>query len=131
LIEHVRVTSKSVWRRRQLLPQKKPVVIAGGGVTSAAASAALARLQEAVHLPVFTTNMGKGAVDEMHSLSAGVLGALVGPRSLGRRTKAIVEEADLVILVGTRTNQNGTDSWRQISPGARAPTSSDAPLRQP
>jgi acetolactate synthase I/II/III large subunit len=97
---------------------KMPVVIAGGGVTSEAASAALVRLQETAHLPVFTTNMGKGAVDEMHALSAGVLGALVGPRSLGRRTKAIVEEADLVILVGTRTNQNGTDSWRQISPGA-------------
>ncbi|MGO8264339.1 acetolactate synthase catalytic subunit, partial [Rhizobium ruizarguesonis] len=45
---------------------------------------------------------------------AGVLGALVGPRSLGRQTLALVEEADLVILVGTRTNQNGTDSWRQI-----------------
>lgn len=97
---------------------KRPVVIAGGGVASEAASAALARLQEVAHLPVFTTNMGKGAVDETHSLSAGVLGALVGPRSLGRRTKEIVEEADLVILVGTRTNQNGTDSWRQISLGA-------------
>jgi acetolactate synthase-1/2/3 large subunit len=75
---------------------RMPVVIAGGGATSEAASAALVRLQETAHLPVFTTNMGKGAVDEMHPLSAGVLGALVGPRSLGRRTKAIVEESDLV-----------------------------------
>jgi acetolactate synthase I/II/III large subunit len=96
-----------------------PVVIAGGGVTSRAASTALVRLQEAAHLPVFTTNMGKGAFDETHPLSAGVLGALVGPRSLGKRTRAIVEESDLVILAGTRTNQNGTDSWRQISPNAR------------
>ena len=53
-------------------------------------------------MPVFTTNMGKGAVDEMHPLSAGCSASLVGLRSLGRQTKAIVEESDLVILAGTR-----------------------------
>ncbi|BCH19194.1 acetolactate synthase catalytic subunit [Mesorhizobium sp. L-2-11] len=96
-----------------------PVAVAGGGTTSPAASAAISRLQETAHLPVFTTNMGKGAVDECHPLSCGVLGSLTGARSLGRRTKPILGEADLVLLVGTRTNQNGTDSWRQITPGAR------------
>ena len=74
---------------------KMPVVVAGGGATSRTASAALVKLQETAHLPVFTTNMGKGAVDETSPLSAGVLGALVGPRSLGRRTKPIIEQADL------------------------------------
>ncbi|MBX4917898.1 acetolactate synthase catalytic subunit [Rhizobium bangladeshense] len=91
-----------------------PVVIAGGGVHASRAAGELSALQDEASLPVITTNMGKGAVDEFHALSAGVLGALVGPRSLGRHTIALVEEADLVILVGTRTNQNGTDSWRQI-----------------
>ncbi|QOZ23910.1 acetolactate synthase catalytic subunit [Bradyrhizobium sp. CCBAU 51753] len=98
---------------------KAPVVLAGGGVTSPTAAAALAKLQDLAHLPVFTTNMGKGAVDETHPLSAGVLGALVGPRSLGRHTLPILKEADLVILVATRTNQNGTDSWRQVPANAR------------
>ncbi|MCK1352436.1 acetolactate synthase catalytic subunit [Bradyrhizobium sp. CW7] len=93
---------------------KSPVVVAGGGVVSFAASAAMARLQDIAHLPVFTTNMGKGAVNETHPLSAGVLGALVGPRSLGKHTLPILQEADLILLVGTRTNQNGTDSWRQV-----------------
>jgi acetolactate synthase-1/2/3 large subunit len=96
-----------------------PVIIAGGGATSRAAAMALAKLQDVAHLPVFTTNMGKGAVDETHALSAGVLGALTGPRSLGKRTKSILDEADLVVLVATRTNQNGTDSWRQIIPGTQ------------
>ncbi|WFU62596.1 acetolactate synthase catalytic subunit [Bradyrhizobium brasilense] len=98
---------------------KAPVVIAGGGVASPAAAAAMAKLQDTAHLPVFTTNMGKGAVDETHPLSAGVLGALVGPRSLGKHTLPLLQEADLIILVGTRTNQNGTDSWRQIPATAR------------
>lgn len=98
---------------------KAPVILAGGGVTSPAAAAALAKLQDQAHLPVFTTNMGKGAVDETHPLSAGVLGTLVGPRSLGKYLLPMLKEADLVILVGTRTNQNGTDSWRQIPSSAR------------
>ncbi|MER8457716.1 acetolactate synthase catalytic subunit [Mesorhizobium sp. M1300] len=93
---------------------ESPVVLAGGGAVSSAASKALAELQTMAHLPVFTTNMGKGAVDERAPLTCGVLGALNGPRSLGYRTRAIMDEADLVFLVGSRTNQNGTDSWRSI-----------------
>jgi acetolactate synthase-1/2/3 large subunit len=97
---------------------KSPVVMAGGGVLSSDARAALAELQEVASLPVFTTNMGKGAVDEGHPLSCGALGSLVGPKSLGRHMRGIVDEADLILLVGTRTNQNGTDSWRVIPKGA-------------
>ncbi|KSV75611.1 hypothetical protein N185_17375 [Sinorhizobium sp. GW3] len=96
-----------------------PVVVAGGGVHASRASAELARLQEEAMVPVITTNMGKGAVDEHHPLSAGVLGSLVGPRSLGRHTLSLVERADVILLVGTRTNQNGTDSWRQFPPSAK------------
>lgn len=92
---------------------RAPVVIAGGGVHASGAASQLRMLQDECSLPVFTTNMGKGAVDEWHPLSAGVLASLVGPKSLGRLTVDIVREADLVVLVGTRTNQNGTDSWRQ------------------
>ncbi|WP_165351068.1 acetolactate synthase catalytic subunit [Ciceribacter ferrooxidans] len=97
---------------------KAPVVIAGGGVHCGGAAEELSLLQQQACLPVFTTNMGKGAVDEYHPLSAGVLGSLVGPRSLGRHSSVLVERADLVLLVGTRTNQNGTDNWSQIPSGA-------------
>jgi acetolactate synthase-1/2/3 large subunit len=91
-----------------------PVVVCGGGVLLSQASKAVSDLQERAHLPVFTTFMGKGSVVESHPLSCGVLGALVGPRSLGRHSRAILEEADVILLIGTRTNQNGTDSWRLI-----------------
>jgi acetolactate synthase-1/2/3 large subunit len=97
---------------------RHPVVMAGGGALSSGAPAALARLQDEAGLPVFTTNMGKGAVDERHPLSCGVLGALVGPAALGRHSRDILASADVVLEVGTRNNQNGTDSWRLIPAGA-------------
>ncbi|WP_095205233.1 acetolactate synthase catalytic subunit [Mesorhizobium carmichaelinearum] len=103
---------------RLIAEARAPVVLAGGGVHAGGAFE-LATLQEAAHLPVFTTNMGKGSVDENHPLSLGVLGSLVGPRSLGAHSRALLDEADLVLLVGTRTNQNGTDSWKLIPPKAK------------
>lgn len=102
-----------------IITAKHPVVLAGGGIHGAGASAELARLQAIASLPVCTTNMGKGAVDEHHPLSLGVLGSLTGPTSLGRHTQSFLDYADLIILVGTRTNQNGTDNWRQIPSTAR------------
>lgn len=104
---------------RAISEARSPVVLAGGGVHAGGGATELALLQEMASLPVFTTNMGKGAVDEHHPMSAGVLGSLVGHRSLGRHSRALLDEADLVLLVGTRTNQNGTDNWRLIPPKAR------------
>lgn len=37
-----------------------------------------------------------------------------GNRMRGRQRLVIFEEADLVILVATRANQNGTDSWDEL-----------------
>ncbi|MER8887792.1 acetolactate synthase catalytic subunit [Mesorhizobium sp. M0816] len=104
---------------RAIAQARAPVVLAGGGAHGGGGAVELAELQEMASLPVFTTNMGKGGVDEHHPLSAGVLGSLVGPRSLGRHSRALLDEADLVLLVGTRTNQNGTDNWRLIPPAAK------------
>lgn len=61
--------------------------------------------------------MGKGSVDEFHPLSARPI-TLTGPLSLGAHTRHLLDDADLVIMIGTRTNQNGTDSWRLIPPAA-------------
>ncbi|WP_163266159.1 acetolactate synthase catalytic subunit [Chelativorans alearense] len=102
-----------------IVKARSPVVMAGGGAMSLGAPEALSRLQNTAHLPVATTNMGKGAVDETHPLSLGVIGSLTGPGSLGRHSKQLLREADVVLLAGTRTNQNGTDSWRSIPRSAR------------
>ena len=96
---------------------KNPLVIAGGGVHLSHASRALVALQNAAHLPVATTVMGKGAVGEFHPLSLGVVGYVMGKRARSHHLRPIVERADVVLLVGTRTNQNGTDSWSLFTPG--------------
>jgi acetolactate synthase-1/2/3 large subunit len=101
-----------------LASAKAPIAIAGGGVHTSDACAALADFIETAQIPVFTTNMGKGAVDETHPLSGGVQGALNGPGSLARHTQPMLDGADVVLLIGTRTNQNGSDNWKIYPTGA-------------
>ncbi len=88
-----------------------PIVISGGGVHAANACDELSVLQENASLPVGTTMMGKGTVDERHPLSMGLIGNVMGSNSTGKHLKHLLKAADVILLVGTRTNQNGTDSW--------------------
>lgn len=97
---------------KSIASAKHPVVIAGGGVHLSGAHEALAQLQEKAHLPVATTMMGKGAVADSHPLTIGVVGAAMGVYSPTRYQRELITAADLVILVGNRTNQNGTDSYQ-------------------
>ncbi len=90
---------------------RSPLVIAGGGVHLSGAAEALAQLQDSASLPVATTNMGKGTVDERHPLSLGVAANAMGKNGSTRHLKPIIDRADVIMLVGSRTNQNGTDSW--------------------
>ena len=102
-----------------LAQAERPVIIAGGGVHSSGASAQLSQLQDMAHLPVATTVMGKGAVDEGHSLSMGVASYFMGHNGSTRFMRPLIAEADVVLLVGNRTNQNGTDSWQLYPANAR------------
>ncbi len=98
---------------------QNPLIVAGGGVHASGAQAELAALQDAAHLPVATTTMGKGAVDETHPLTLGVIGYVMGRGARTHAMREMVERADLVLLIGNRTNQNGTDSWKLFSPDTR------------
>jgi acetolactate synthase-1/2/3 large subunit len=98
---------------------RRPLVIAGGGVHASGAADALAALQQECGVPVATTAMGKGAVDETHPLSVGVVGYFMGTRSMTQHLRSVVTDADVILLVGNRTNQNGTDSWSLYPPSAR------------
>lgn len=101
-----------------LLAARAPIIIAGGGVHLSGAADALARLQ-ALGFPVATTVMGKGAVDETHPLSIGVVGYFMARRGRSHPMRPLVTEADVVLLIGNRTNQNGADSWQLYPAGAR------------
>ena len=101
-----------------LAAAKAPIVIAGGGVHASGGADALARLQD-LGLPVATTVMGKGCVAETHPLSVGVVGYFMAPRGRSSHVRSLVTEADVVLLIGNRTNQNGTDSWQLYPQGAR------------
>jgi acetolactate synthase-1/2/3 large subunit len=103
------------WLRRA----ERPVILAGGGVHLSDASSELVELAELGAIPVATTNMGKGAIDERGALSLGVFGNCTGPGARAADVRRAVSEADLVLLVGTRTNANGTDNWKLFSSRAR------------
>ena len=95
-----------------------PVVIVGGGVHGSGATNELARLVDVGQLPVATTFMGKGAIDETGSLSLGVAANITGNNGPAAAHREMFEKADVVLLIGTRTNENGTDAWTLTAPGA-------------
>jgi acetolactate synthase-1/2/3 large subunit len=104
---------------RALATARQPLVLAGGGVHLSGACQALAALQDTASLPVATTSMGKGAVDERHPLSLGVVGYYMGRMSRTRHLRQFVQDSDVILLVGTRTNHNATDAWTLLPRGAR------------
>jgi acetolactate synthase-1/2/3 large subunit len=92
----------------KLLDSKRPVIVAGGGVVSSGAFAELSAVSELLSAPVATTINGKGAMAETSPLSLGVIGANGGRPYAGR----VVQEADLVLFIGSKVNYVDTDSWR-------------------
>jgi len=97
-----------------LAKARAPIVYAGGGVVISRAQEELRQLQELAHLPVATSTMGKGSVDETHPLSLGVIGYFMATRGMAKFARPMVTDADVILLIGNRTNQNGTDSWKLL-----------------
>lgn len=75
---------------------RHPLIWAGGGVKRSGGSVELTTLAEILKAPVMTTAEGKGAIDERHPLSAGVLSFGWGP------APEVVPPADAILAVGTR-----------------------------
>ena len=118
-LDRPRPESAAVARAAELLAgAEAPVVIAGGGVHISGAVRELATLVERTQLPIATTHMGKGTVDDTHPLSLGVAANLTGEHGPVHFNLPLLRQADVVLLVGTRTNENGTDSWTLTSPDA-------------
>ena len=93
---------------------ERPVVICGGGPVIAGARAELAALAERTGAVVATSISGQGAILDTHPLALGVVGSNGGCDE----TRAVVDGADLVVLVGCRAGSVTTERWRHPAPGA-------------
>ena len=103
-----------VERAAQLLRDAaRPLFLCGGGVVIANAEQELLKLAERLSAAVATTISGKGSISEEHSLSVGVVGSNGGTPE----TRAIVDQADLVVFVGCRAGSVTTERWRHPAPG--------------
>ncbi len=104
---------------RLIVDARQPLVIVGGGAHHSGAVQEVARLQKIAGVPIATTNMGKGVIDESHPLSIGVVGNSMGTRAPAKFFKDYIQGADLVMFVGTRTNENGTSGWSLFPAAAK------------
>ena len=85
-----------------LLAARRPIIVAGGGAVTAEAREPLTRLAEALQAPVATTLLGKGAIDETHPGSAGVVsGYTSGASGHGRVALELLGEADTILVLGS------------------------------
>jgi acetolactate synthase-1/2/3 large subunit len=80
----------------------RPVIWAGSGVLRAGAWSELRALAEKLEVPVATTYMGKGAIDERHPLALGSACAEDPVRSS-------LEAADVVLCIGTELGAEATN----------------------
>jgi acetolactate synthase I/II/III large subunit len=103
-----------VERAAELLQNaSRPLFICGGGVVISGAEPELLAIAERLSAPVATTISGKGSIDEEHPLAVGVVGANGGTPE----TRAIVDQADLIVFVGCRAGSVTTERWRHPAPG--------------
>ncbi len=96
-----------------ILSAESPLFVCGGGPVIAGAEAELRALAELLEVPVATTISGQGCIPEDHPLAAGVVGSNGGTPP----TRALVEQADLVVFVGCRAGSVTTERWRHPAPG--------------
>lgn len=92
---------------------RKAVAICGGGPVISSAFAPLRRLAELMDMPIATTVSGQGAIEETHPQALGVVGSNGGVPA----TRAVVDEADLILFIGCRAGSVTTERWRSPKPG--------------
>jgi acetolactate synthase-1/2/3 large subunit len=93
---------------------RRPLLYVGGGAISSGAHDQVRALAERFGLPVTTTLMGKGAFDEHHPLSVGMLG-MHGTAY----ANFAVTECDLLIAAGARFDDRVTGRLDSFAPRAQ------------
>jgi acetolactate synthase I/II/III large subunit len=98
-----------------ILAAKNPVMICGGGPVLAGGEAAVQAFVETLNMTLATTVSGQGTLSDDHPNHLGVVGSNGGVPA----TRAVVDEADLVIFVGCRAGSVTTERWRSPKPSTK------------
>lgn len=108
-------TPSQVSRLAKLLNgAKRPLIYAGGGVIAAEASNDVTALAHKAGIPVVTTMMGIGSIDERDPLAFGMAGIYGSPAA-----NRAVAEADLILALGMRFNDRTTGPVRSFARQAK------------
>jgi acetolactate synthase I/II/III large subunit len=99
---------------RLIAKSRQPLLYVGGGAISASAHAEIKQLAELFQIPVTTTLMGKGAFNETHPLSVGMLG-MHGTAY----ANWAVTDCDLLIAVGARFDDRVTGKLEEFAADAK------------
>lgn len=93
---------------------KRPIAYLGGGIVFADAHEAALALIEKSNIPTTTTLMALGCIASDHPLSLGMLGM-----HAKRSTNLILQEADLLIVLGARFDDRAIGKTEQFCPNAK------------
>ncbi|MDC6112372.1 acetolactate synthase large subunit [Serratia rubidaea] len=93
---------------------QRPVLYLGGGIICADAHRAALQLAERANLPTTMTLMALGAMPVDHPLSLGMLGM-----HAARSTNFILQEADLLVVLGARFDDRAIGKTEQFCPNAK------------
>jgi acetolactate synthase-1/2/3 large subunit len=93
---------------------QRPLILAGHGVVLSGAEAELRALAEKTGIPVVTTLLGIGSLPETHPLSLG-MGGMHGEAY----TNLAVQDADLLINIGSRFDDRFTSALPSFAPKAK------------
>jgi acetolactate synthase-1/2/3 large subunit len=96
---------------RLLATAKRPLMLCGGGVHISGAADAVTAFARAQSIPVAHTMTGKGAIACNDPLSAGLFGRY------DRIANALIEEADVLLVVGCKLGEIATKRNSVPSPG--------------
>ena len=92
----------------------RPLAYVGGGIIHAGAAEALRQFIDKTRIPVTTTLLGLGTVDESHAMSLKMLGMHGSPTA-----NYAVQNCDLLIAIGARFDDRVTAKVETFAPHAK------------
>jgi len=97
-----------------LIKAERPVIVAGGGIYFSHAFKEIRDFAEALSIPVLTTASGRGSIPEDHPLACGLVGIY-----RTRISKQVYQGADLVIIIGSKSEEFETAGWKYFPDKAK------------